>query len=87
MYLEIEFSLSAFKHGATEEDIRNALITLLYDEAWTSDESKFLLIGFDLNQALIEVMYVITDDATVLVFHAMKCRKEYLNILGGNIIQ
>jgi len=50
-------SESAFKHGETEADIRNAFSTALYDEAGNY------------------------DDSTIFVFHAMKCRKEYLKYI------
>jgi len=79
---EIVFSESSFKHGVKEEDIRNAFSTIIYDEADIKDDSRFLAIGFDLRQQLIEVIYKIMEDNTVLVFHSMKCRKEYLRYIG-----
>jgi len=65
----------------TEADIRNAFSTVLFDGADNSDDSKFLTIGFDINRNLIEVIYSIMDDSTIFVFHAMKCRKEYLKYI------
>jgi len=49
------------------------------DEAEYKD--KHLLIGFDSNANLIEIIYDVIDDDTVLVFHAMKCRKAYITLL------
>lgn len=81
MEAEIVFSDSAFKHGMTEEDIRNAFLTVIYDEADINNDKNFISIGFDGKQQLIEVIYSIMDDNTVFVFHAMKCRKEYLKYI------
>ena len=51
------------------------------------DGVKHLLIGFDLNANLLEILYNDIDDNTVRVFHAMNCRNSFkvlLNYLGGN---
>jgi hypothetical protein len=39
----IEFTRSAFKHGITESDIRQALLNPVYDEMQDSDDDKHLL--------------------------------------------
>ena len=76
---KITFNESAFKHGATKADIRNAFLTYKLDEVLDDDIEIFLIVGFDNNGNLLEVMYNITDDTTIDVFHAMKCRKEYIS--------
>ena len=84
MHIEIIFNKSAFKHGVTEDDIRSALTTFLLDIALDDNDDgydKFLIIGFDTNSNLIELMYNLTDEHNINVFHAMKCRKEYLKLL------
>ena len=85
MHIEIIFNKSAFKHGVTENDIRSALTTFLLDIALSADEDdgydKFLIIGFDTKGNLIELMYNLIDEHNINVFHAMKCRKEYLELL------
>jgi len=84
MHVEIMFNKSAFKHGVTEQDIRSALTTFLVDIAIddSGDEyEKFLIIGFDTKGNLLEVMYNIMDEQNINIFHAMKCRKEYLKLL------
>ena len=84
MYIEIIFNKSAFKHGITDHDIRSALTTFLVDTAFddgVDEYEKFLLIGFDSKGNLLEVMYNITDGQSINIFHAMKCRKEYLKLL------
>ena len=81
MHIEIIFNKSAFKHGIAENDIRSALTTFLLDASINGIADKFLIIGFDTNGNLLEVMYNIIDDNNINVFHAMKCRKEYLKLL------
>ncbi len=84
MYLAIKFSKSAFKHGITEADIRMAFDNVLYDERLDDSDgeeyinARFLLIGFDRNANLLEILYNIIDENTIKVFHAMKCRNIYL---------
>jgi hypothetical protein len=81
MEVDIRFSSSAFKHGIAEENIRYALNHLLYEGPIEDDESKFLILGFDSANNLLEIMYNCIDDETVNVFHAMKCRRIYLFLL------
>jgi len=81
MDFEIKYSNSAFKHGVSEADILWAFKTLEYDGALEEYVDKHLLIGFDKNANLIEVMYNVIDDNAVLVFHAMKCRPAYIALL------
>jgi len=79
----IEFNQAAFTHGITEADIRFALDTARYDGSIDEDESdnKYLIIGFDRNANTIEIMYNLIDENTINVFHAMKCRKNYLQLI------
>jgi hypothetical protein len=83
MNIDIVCKQSAFKHGITEADIRMAFDTARYDEIlgeFDGDEAfdgKYLLIGFDRNANLLEVLYNVIDDDTLNVFHAMKCRNIY----------
>ena len=68
---------SAFKHGIADADIRKAFEQRLFDHALEGDEHKNLLIGFDRNGSLLEIIYTILDGDVINVFHAMKCRKAY----------
>jgi CRISPR/Cas system-associated exonuclease Cas4 (RecB family) len=83
MDVEIKFSQAAFKHGVTEADIRWAFKTVKYDavveEKWAVN--KHLLIGFDKDANLIEILYNVLDENTVRVFHAMKCRNTYIAMI------
>jgi hypothetical protein len=46
------------------------------------DETKYVFIGFDKSGNLLEIMYNHIDDQTVKVFHAMKCRKQFREMVG-----
>ena len=71
------FNEAAFKHGVTVGDINCAMAVPLIDILLDGYVNKFLLIGFDLNGNLLEIMYNLADEDTANVFHAMKCRKEF----------
>jgi len=81
MNFEIKYSSSAFKHGIAKEDILWAFKTIQYDAILEEFAGKYLLIGFDKNANLIEILYNVIDDNTILVFHAMKCRSAFLVLL------
>jgi hypothetical protein len=86
MDVAIQFIESAFKHDISEADIRWAIDTAEYDGCIEDDdeaENKRLLIGFDRNANPIEIFYNILDSNTVRVFHAMKCRNSYKQLLKG----
>jgi len=72
---------SAFKHGITEANIRHAILNWRYDDIVEDDPGKHLLIGFDSNANLLEIMYNAIDEQTVRVFHAMKCTNVHLAML------
>ena len=82
MSLEIIYNNAAFKHGIAIADIENAISFFLFDSAIDGEDDKYLLISFDKNGNLLEVMYNDIDDNRINVFHAMKCRKEYTKLLG-----
>jgi hypothetical protein len=72
---------SALKHkDITEEDILQALAFPLVDRLMPKYQNKYLLIGFDKNSNLLEIMYNIRTDGSYNVFHAMKCRKEFYHL-------
>ena len=78
----IEFNPSAFKHGVNEDAIRYAIINVIYDDIWDNDADKHLLLGFDNNGNLLEIMYNVIDEQSINVFHAMKCRSIYYHLLN-----
>ena len=81
MFPVIEFNEAAFKHNITEANIRYAMWHPLHEQLLESYKNKWLIIGYDTAGNLIEVAYNIIDDETVNVFHAMPCRKKFLNQL------
>jgi hypothetical protein len=83
MDLNIEFNQAAFTHYIEEADIRFAISTARYDARIDEDESdnKHLIIGFDRNAKVLEIMYNVIDEDTINVFHAMKCRKNFLSLI------
>ena len=83
MDVSIEFNQEAFSHNVTEEDIRFEFDTARYDGSIDEDETdnKHLVIGFDRNVNPIEVMYNVIDENTINVFHAMRCRKNFLHLI------
>ena len=85
MDLKIEFNQAAFRHSVSEQDIRFAIDTAMYDGCIETDETdnKFLIIGFDGKANLLEIMYNVIDEDTINVFHAMKCRKQYLHLISA----
>ncbi|MDR2483512.1 MAG: hypothetical protein LBD08_07790 [Treponema sp.] len=86
MNIAIEFNPAAFKHGVSETDIKMAFDTAKYDGFLDEDdpdaENKHLLIGFDRKANLIEVLYNVIADGRLRVFHAMKCRSAFIQLLG-----
>ena len=81
MSITIKFSQSAFKHGVTEEDIFNVIINVVYDDILDEFDDKYLLIGFDGKGKLLEIVYHVIDYETICVFHAMKCRNSFIELL------
>ena len=82
MFPIVEFNKSAFKHGITEASIRYAMWHPLYEELYESYTNKWLIIGYDTTGNLLEVAYNIINDDAVNVFHAMPCRKKFVNQLN-----
>jgi uncharacterized DUF497 family protein len=81
MYAGIKFNRAAFKHGITEADILRAFETYIYEDPVDNAENKYLLLGFNLQGNLIEVMYNRIDEDAINVFHAMLCRKAFCNLV------
>jgi hypothetical protein len=73
----IKFNQAAFKHGITEEAIRHAFTHTIFDHPVEGDTEKNLLIGFDMNANLLEIMYNFIEPQKINIFHAMKCRKAW----------
>ena len=74
---------SALKHGCTREDVSNAYDLALFEGILDEDADppKLLIIGPDGAANLLELIGAELDNGDVLIWHAMACRKQYLNLL------
>jgi hypothetical protein len=81
MFSNVEFNKAAFRHGITEENIRCALSRPEYEGPIDDDENRYIAIGFDTSGVLLEVLYNEIDKYTINVFHAMKCRNIFFDLL------
>jgi hypothetical protein len=81
MDIIVKYARSAFKHGVSEADIRHAINNSRYDDVFEDDVDKNLLLGFDCNANLLEILYNIIDERNIKVFHAMKCRNGFLDLI------
>ena len=80
--VNVEILPSAIKHGQSKDDILSALERCVYDETLENDPNKTLAIGYDCNAKLLEVIFHVLSDEHVVVFHAMPCRKSYIERMG-----
>ena len=80
MYIDVRYSESAFKH-VTKEDIKRAMINVIYDDILDDHKDRHLLMGFDGNGNLLEILYNVINDNTIRVFHAMKCTDVFIKLL------
>ena len=81
MEIVVKYVPSAFKHNITEANIRHTIQNWRYDDTVEDDPGKHLLIGFDSNANLLEIMYNVINEQTVRVFHAMRCTNEHRKLL------
>jgi len=73
---KIVFVPSAFKHGFSEADIRQAIRTRICDILIDEYEDKYAIIGFSTKGNTLEILYNFLDDETIRVYHAMNCRRQ-----------
>jgi uncharacterized DUF497 family protein len=76
--VNIEILSSATKHGQSREDILYALDQSIYDETLEDEPNKTLAIGYDNNAILLEIIFHVVSNEYIVVFHAMPCRKYYI---------
>jgi hypothetical protein len=50
------------------------------------EDNKYLLIGFDTNANLLEILYNVISERYINVFHAMKCRRSWRSITGETVL-
>ena len=73
---------SAFKHGFSEADIRQAIKTSIREFLIDDYEDTYAIIGFDTRGNTLEIMANLVDEETREVFHAMGCRKSFQRKYG-----
>ena len=78
LLIDVEILPSATKHGLSKEDILCALERSIHDETLQTDPNKTLSIGYDGKARLLEVIFHVISNEHIVVFHAMKCRKIYI---------
>ena len=78
----VEFNKSAFRHDIAREDILHALQSKICDAVIEGLSEKHAVIGFDRSWNPLEIMYNPVDDTTISVFHAMRARKSFIEMLG-----
>ena len=83
---------SAFKHGVTETNIRHAVLNWRYDDVFEDDPDKHLLIGFDSNANLLEIMDNVIDEQNLkaqgprrVVRHLQAARNPDKHLLIGTV--
>ena len=76
--INIEILSSATKHGQSKDDILYALEHSVYDEMLENNPNKTLSLGYDKKARLLEIIFHVLSDEHIVVFHAMPCRKYYI---------
>jgi hypothetical protein len=82
---EIKITPSANKHGVDSDSILYSLEKCIYDEILENEPNKTLAIGFNKNGELIEIVFSIVSENKIVVFHAMKCRKSFIERIENNV--
>jgi hypothetical protein len=74
---------SALKHGVSADDAIQAAEWSLWIEPLDEDgpPNRELRLGFDTGARLLEVVVLIFESGDELVIHAMRARKQYLDLL------
>lgn len=73
---------SALNHGIAHEDVIQAATWPVWIEDLDQDSSsRQLRLGFDTSGRLLETVVLIFDSGNELVIHAMKARRQMLDLL------
>lgn len=80
--MTISIHPSAFKHGIKEDDILHASSWAQWIEPLDDETpSRELRLGFDTSGRLLELVVLIFDSGNELIIHAMKARRQYIELL------
>jgi len=77
----VEVHDSARKHGVADEDIHHSIDHALIIEDAGEDPDRWLVIGPDRAGNLLEVVVLMTVEATQLAIHAMPMRARFSRLL------
>jgi hypothetical protein len=79
----VKVHASALKHGVSAEDAIQAAEWSLWVEPLDDHgpPSRELRLGFDTSARLLEVVVLIFESGDEMVIHAMRARKQYLDLL------
>jgi len=73
---------SALKHGISVEDaVQAATWALWIEDLDENSPARQLRLGFDTRGRLLETVVLIFDSGNELIIHAMKARKQMLDLL------
>jgi hypothetical protein len=80
--VRIEILATAHRHRVADEDIMHALRNVIFDYPGQGDHELAMAIGPGRNGVtMLEVGYLMSEDGVVVVVHAMRGRRKYLE--GG----
>ena len=83
-YSELEIHKTALKHGVSTLDIHHAtshaIQTFQYFDEW--DRKRILTIGPDRSGNMLELIATVRSDQTARIFHAMKIRPKFQNLIN-----
>lgn len=74
---------SARRHGVEPDDAVHAAEHAIFVSDLDEDSpARQLRLGFDIGGRLLEVVVLRFDSGNELLIHAMKARRQYLDLLG-----
>lgn len=78
---------SASKHGVSQEDAPNAADNPVLERYLDEDSpARQLILGFDANGRVLELVLLVFDSGNELIIHAMPARKQYLKMIGNYLV-
>jgi hypothetical protein len=80
--VRIEILATARRHGVADDDILHALRNAVFDYPNQGDHELTMAVGPARNGVtMVEVGYLTSEDDLLVVIHAMRARRKYLE--GG----
>jgi hypothetical protein len=80
--VRIEVLATARRHGVADDDILHALRNAVFDYPNQGDHELVMAVGPARNGVtMVEVGYLTSEDGLLVVIHAMRARRKYLE--GG----